>query len=80
MIKQNIVCKNAKVKCVRKIGSGTRRGCQRIRVCLEMSSSMLCIPPQVKATVKNVRFTPKLSIRSIRYIITMCKIVTLVAT
>ena len=37
-----------------------------IRVSLEPSSSMLFTPQQVNATSKNVRFTPKSSIMSIR--------------
>jgi hypothetical protein len=37
-----------------------------IRVYSETSSSMLCIPQQVNVISKNVRFTPKLSVMSIR--------------
>jgi hypothetical protein len=66
MIKQDIVCENAKVKCQERYVQVLDEFVKGIRVWPEPSSSMLCIPPQVNATSNNVRFTPKSSIMSVR--------------
>jgi hypothetical protein len=63
MIKQNIVCENAKVKCQARYVQVLHGFVKGIRVFSETSSSMICM---VNATSKNVRFTPKSSIMSIR--------------
>jgi hypothetical protein len=66
MIKQNIVCENAKVQGLDnqeshvQVLDGFVNG---FRVYSKTSSNMICL---VNATSNNVRFTPKSSIMSIR--------------
>ena len=69
MIKQNIVCENAKVQGLdvqERYVQVLDKFVNGICVYSETSSSMICIPQQGNATSKDVRFTPKSSIMSIR--------------
>jgi hypothetical protein len=66
MIKQNIVFEGTRLDVQRRYVQMLEGFVKGIRVYSETSSSMLCIPQQVNVINKNVRFTPKLSVMSIR--------------